>query len=154
MFQKILFCTDFSANSDCAFPYALSLARTYRAKLLIFHVDVEKTYYYFASPEARDKSSSKHISSAVQNLIGRYGVKLGEFQDFRYLAMESGEGEVSSKIIETVLNEKVDLIVMGTRGRKGLSHLLLGSTAENTVRNSPCPVLTIRMPQTGNSKES
>ncbi len=154
MFQKILFCSDFSENSDCAFPYALSLAKAYSAKLLIFHVDVEKTFYYFASPQARDESGSKHISSAVQKLKSRYAVKLGEFQDFHYLATESGEGEVSSKIIETVLNEKVDLIVMGTHGRTGLSHLLLGSTAESTVRNSPCPVLTIRMSQMGNSQGS
>jgi nucleotide-binding universal stress UspA family protein len=154
MFQKILFCSDLSENSDCAFPYALSLARTYSAKLLIFHVDVERTYYFWASPQALDESGSKHISSAVHSLKSRYAVKLGEFQNFRYLATESGEGEVSRKIIETVLNEKVDLIVMGTHGRTGLSHLLLGSTAEDTVKNSPCPVLTIRMPQTGNSKGS
>lgn len=44
MFKKILFCIDFSENSDYAFPYAFNLAKTYKAKLLIFHVMVEGTF--------------------------------------------------------------------------------------------------------------
>ncbi len=47
MFKKIMLCTDFSENSDCAFPDALNLAKTYGAKLMIFHVIVERTYYYW-----------------------------------------------------------------------------------------------------------
>ena len=50
------------------------------------------------------------------------------------------------KIVETATAEEVDLIVMATHGRTGLSHLLLGSVAERVVRLAPCPVLTIRPP--------
>jgi nucleotide-binding universal stress UspA family protein len=48
------------------------------------------------------------------------------------------------KIVETAMAEQVDLIVMVTHGRTGLSHLVLGSVAERVVRLAPCPVLTIR----------
>ena len=55
-------------------------------------------------------------------------------------------GSPSQKIVETAEAEHVDLIVMATHGRTGLSHLLIGSVAERVVRTAPCPVLTIRPP--------
>ena len=55
-------------------------------------------------------------------------------------------GSPFRKIIETAEAEHVDLIVMATHGRTGLSHLLIGSVAERVVRTAPCPVLTIRPP--------
>ena len=53
-------------------------------------------------------------------------------------------GSPSLKIVETAEAEHVDLIVMATHGRTGLSHLMVGSVAERVVRTAPCPVLTIR----------
>ena len=53
-------------------------------------------------------------------------------------------GVVSLEIIDYVRTEQVDLIVMGTHGRGGLEHILIGSVAEKVVRKSPCPVLTVR----------
>ncbi|MBI3179828.1 MAG: universal stress protein, partial [Deltaproteobacteria bacterium] len=53
-------------------------------------------------------------------------------------------GEASEAIIETAKGEGADLIVMGTHGRSGLSHMVLGSVTEKVVRRAPCPVLTIR----------
>jgi universal stress protein A len=55
-------------------------------------------------------------------------------------------GSLFQKIIETAEAEHVDLIVMATRGRTGLSHLIIGSVADPVVRTAPCPVLTIRPP--------
>ena len=55
-------------------------------------------------------------------------------------------GSPPRKIVETAEAEHVDLIVMATHGRTGLSHLLIGSVAERVVRTAPCPVLTIRPP--------
>ena len=55
-------------------------------------------------------------------------------------------GSPFRKIIETAEAEHVDLIVMVTHGRTGLSHLMVGSVAERVVRTAPCPVLTIRPP--------
>jgi len=147
MFKKILFCTDFSENSDYAFPYALNLARTYRAKLLIFHVIVERTYYYWTSPESLDKSKAKRIELGRKKAMDRYATVLEAFRDYEFLFTEAGEGEAHSEIVNLAQKESVEIIVMGTHGRTGLNHLFLGSTAESVVKNSPCPVLIVRPPK-------
>ena len=53
-------------------------------------------------------------------------------------------GEPADSICDYAITEKFDLIVMGTHGRRGLSHALMGSVAERVVRKAPCPVLTVR----------
>ena len=147
MFKKILFCTDFSENSDYAFPYALNLAKTYKAKLLIFHVMVEGTFYYRSSPESRDELKDKRIEFGRKEAMDRYAAGFGIFKDYEYLSCEAGEGEVQYEIVQMAQKESVEVIVMGTHGRTGLTHLILGSTAESVVKNSPCPVLTVRPPK-------
>ncbi len=147
MFKKILFCTDFSENSDCAFPYALNLARTYGARLVIFHVMVERTFYYWSSPENRDEVKEKRIEIGRREALNRYRPALGNFTNYEYLSCEAGEGEAHYEIVKAAREECVEIIVMGTHGRTGLNHLLLGSTAGNVVKNSPCPVLTVRPPK-------
>jgi nucleotide-binding universal stress UspA family protein len=57
-------------------------------------------------------------------------------------------GAPSSSIVEYADGHGIDLIVMGTHGRGGMSHLLMGSVAERVVRTAPCPVLTVRQPRT------
>lgn len=57
------------------------------------------------------------------------------------------EGKAFLEIINVARDENVDLIVMGTHGRTGLSHMLIGSTAEKVVRMAPCPVLTVKHPE-------
>ena len=54
------------------------------------------------------------------------------------------EGEAATAIVHQAEQRQVDLIVMGTHGRTGLDHMLLGSVAENVVRKAHCPLLTIR----------
>jgi universal stress protein A len=56
--------------------------------------------------------------------------------------IEARIGDVAETILETARDQKVDLIVMGTHGRHGIAHLLLGSVAERVLRDAPCPVLT------------
>jgi universal stress protein A len=71
--------------------------------------------------------------------IARQGLKEGVAVDVRV-----ADGEPADAILRMARQEKVDLIVMGTHGRTGLSHLLLGSTAEAVVRAAACPVFTVR----------
>jgi nucleotide-binding universal stress UspA family protein len=62
---------------------------------------------------------------------------------------EARIGDVAETILEIAREQKVDLIVMGTHGRHGLAHLMLGSVAERVLRDAPCPVLTTHAePQT------
>jgi nucleotide-binding universal stress UspA family protein len=59
------------------------------------------------------------------------------------------EGEILTKILETAEEKRVGTIVMGTHGRTGLAHLLLGSVAEKVIRSATCPVYVVRSPNRG-----
>ena len=146
MFKKILFCTDFSEDAHWAFTYALNLATTFKAGLLILHVTPEPVHpeqlSFYLPPEKLDELRAMQKKEIDQNL-NHYLKQLGNFKDIRMIVKE---GEPFVEIIGTAKKESADLIVMGTHGRTGLDHVLFGSTAEKVVRKSPCPVLTIRLP--------
>lgn len=147
MFKKILFCTDFSENSHYAFTYALNIAKNYSSKLVILHVapgivhpDELSTYL---PSEKLDELKIVRKKNVDQQLETHYLKKMENFKESQVIVKE---GQPFLEIIRTAKNEGVDLIIMGTHGRTGLDHMLLGSTAEKVVRQSPCPVLTIRLP--------
>ncbi len=147
MFKKVLFCTDFSENSHYAFTYALDVAKNYGSKLIILHVapimvhpDELSTYL---PSETLEELKTVRKKDADRQLETHYLQKMGDFKDSQVIIKE---GQPFLEIIRTAKNEGVDLIVMGTHGRTGLDHMLLGSTTEKVVRQSPCPVLTIRLP--------
>jgi nucleotide-binding universal stress UspA family protein len=149
MFKKILFCTDFSENSHLAFTYALNLARTYHAKLLILHVTHDPVFIYpdiiyanFPAETIQEWEASEK-GKMDQELNTYYIQKMDGFTDYKVFMKK---GVAFYEIIQTAKEESADLIVMGTHGRTGLDHVLFGSTAERVVRKSPTPVLTIRLP--------
>ena len=146
MFNKILFCTDFSENSDHAFAYAFDLATAYGAALFILHVIVEPVSYYWSTPEGVDQLIAKQTERVKQEIKTRYLQKIEGFKNYEILAREADEGKAFYEIIQAAREESANLIVMGTHGRTGFDHLITGSTAENVVRKSPCPVLTVRLP--------
>ena len=147
MFRKILFCADFSANSDRAFYYALNLAKMYGATLIVLHVVVERTFYYWSSPESRDERQAKVIEFERKKALDRYGPVLGDFTDCEFLCCEAGEGEAQNEIIQAAQKQAVDVIVMGTHGRTGWNRLALGTTADYVVKHAPCPVLIVTPPK-------
>ena len=147
MYKKILFCTDFSENSDYAFSYAFQMARDYKATLLLLHCIVEPVCYFWSTtPTAADEMVARHVERVEQEMNNRYLKKLESLKSYRIFIKDTEEGGAFFEIVKTAREESADLIVMGTRGRTGLEHLILGSTAENVVRKSPCPVLTVRLP--------
>jgi len=147
MFRKILFCTDFSEDSHWAFTYALDLAKTYKAKLLIFHATPEPVHpeqlSLYLAPEKLEELRACQKKEIDRQLKGHYVEKMGRFKNYQIVFRE---GEPFLEIIRRAKKDSVDLIVMGTHGRTGLDHVLFGSTAEKVVRKSPCPVLTVRLP--------
>ncbi len=147
MFKKILFCTDFSENSHFAFSYALDLAKTYKSKLFILHVVPEPAHpellSIYLSPEKLEELKISQKKELEDQFKQHYLSKMGRFKDHAVIIKQ---GEAFYEIIQTARKEKVDLIVMGTHGRTGLDYILFGSTAEKVVRNSPYPVMTIRLP--------
>lgn len=147
MFKKILFCTDFSENSHYAFTYALNLAKTYKAKLVILHVTPEPVHpeqlSIYLPPERLEELKISQKKELNEQLQKNYLDKMERFKDYQVMIKM---GEPFFEIIRSSKKEKADLIVMGTHGRTGLDHILFGSTAEKVVRKSTCPVLTVRLP--------
>ncbi len=147
MFQKIIFCTDFSENSHYAFTYALNLAKTYKSKLLLLHVTPEPVHpeqlSIYLPPEKLAELKLSQKKELDEQLKKNYLDKMERFKDYE-VVIKTGEPFV--EIIRLSKKTKADLIVMGTHGRTGLDYIFFGSTAEKVVRQSTCPVLTVRLP--------
>ena len=142
---KILVPVDFSPHAQRAFGYATTLARRLGAELSLVHV-VEDP---FATGAWGGEVYIPNIGELLQELIAAAEHRLTTLQDG---AVAQGvttrtaviTGRPAQSIIEHAVSEKCDLIVMGTHGRTGLSHAVMGSVAERVLRKAPCPVLTIR----------
>jgi nucleotide-binding universal stress UspA family protein len=147
--NKVLFPTDFSRCAEQAFPYAVELARRYEAELHILHASVLHGYL--------DKKAEEHLDN-LEEIQGQ----LEELAASRMSSLASGgdKGKVSIQhvskrgmsaapvILDYIDDEDIDLTVMGTHGRRGLEHIVLGSVAEEVVRVARCPVLTVRESET------
>lgn len=141
---RILLATDFSACARRALDYARFLAEASAARLEILHV--------LEFPPGMDPDYAvnvlylerlrKEIDQQLEDLVreaARGGIAVTARQ---------AVGIASQKINEAAQASEVDLVVLGTHGRTGLAHILLGSTAERVIRTAPCPVLTVRIPRT------
>jgi len=140
-FKNILFCTDFSATSEIALPYAAEVARHFGAKLFGFHVRLADEFTFI--PEGGPLEPVLTDEEIRQNIRAM----LDRFPDLERDAI-LGKGGVWPAM-EPVIKEKgIDLVVAGTRGRTGFAKFVLGSQAEEIFRQATCPVLTIG-PQLG-----
>lgn len=140
--SRILFPTDFSHDAEHAFQYALTLARAFGAELYFLHV------IYFP-PQTPEYDIGQIIDGLVKNAEESLK-KLVESAKEPSLVfhLDVQVGVEHAEITRFAEKEKIDLIVMGTRGRTGLAHVFLGSVAERVVRHASCPVLTVKLPAT------
>jgi nucleotide-binding universal stress UspA family protein len=144
--RKILFATDFSEGSSYALPYAADMARQYGAKLYIIHVifDVAKTAGWYVPHVSIDEIYQDMEKSAMAELEKTSLDEMRGLKDVERLVLK---GIPYEEIDKFASEQKIDLIVLGTHGRRGIDRVLFGSTAEQVVRNAPCPVLSVRMPK-------
>ena len=139
--QHILVPIDFSASADHALDYAMRLARTLQARLTLLHV-IEP--FIVGSVESLPYTYIQDLEARVTDLMTSYRERVTEAglqSDFAIV-----HGVPFHVIIDTARTAHIDLIIMGTHGRTGLPHVLLGSVAERVVRLAPCPVLVVRVP--------
>lgn len=138
--RAILYPTDFSPQADCAFPLACALARDYGARLVVLHVKPP----WPAGLADLDAAPREPLvqSASLREQLGRLRPKDPSVRMERVL----GQGEAATEILAFARELACDLIVMGTHGRTGLSRLLMGSVAEQVLRNASCPVVTVRAP--------
>lgn len=135
--RKILYATDFSPIAEAAAPHVSQLARRYGAKVFAVHIRPLQSYG-MAPPESW--AALKEASEFQAKEQAAYLNRLFHDLDHQASVTEGGVWETLSDLIE---RQHIDLVVMGTHGRKGLGKLLLGSVTENVLRRAPCPVLTI-----------
>ncbi len=141
--NKILFPTDFSAASQAVLPLATSLARDMGATLVILHVE-EPPMAYGELAVGTNEVQSKAVASMLENV----SPPDAKVPFVRRMVM----GNPASEIVRVADQDGIDLIVMPTHGRSGLSRLLMGSVAELVVRHANCPVLTLKQPSLEKSR--
>src|SRR5262245_8528014 len=164
MFPSILVPVDFSAYSANALHYACGIAHRFASSIIVLHVIphemttpiVAQHPGYRNPPCLRSDtvpapSAPEEPPDAVENVL----IDLREQAYTALLAFLPTEmthltvelrvlvGQPFERILETAVHEQVSLIVLGTHGRTGLAHLIMGSVAERVVRLAPCPVLTV-----------
>ncbi|MHC4183031.1 MAG: universal stress protein [Planctomycetota bacterium] len=145
--QKILCPIDFSENSLEALKYAAHTALKENATVYLIHI-VDSRVYDYGGPiyepitpvmkpaidqASKDQLTDKLLEKVPKEIEGRVETVVSFGVPF-------------VEIIKAARDYDIDLIIMGTRGRSGVSHMLIGSVAEKVVRKAPCPVLTVRTP--------
>lgn len=142
--KKILCPVDFSDTSREAVNVAVELARKFDASVKLLHVYAAPTY---ALPEGAiipTPDELRAVTDDVERALDAWKTKAAA--QGAPVATATAMGIPFVEILRFARDGACDLIVMGTHGRTGLRHALLGSVAEKVVRKSPCPVLTIRPP--------
>jgi nucleotide-binding universal stress UspA family protein len=135
--KNILFATDFLPAADLAAPIAVQIAQRYGAKVYGVHVNRFDDYTatapnaWAAMAEAAERESREQAQRLNKQLEG---------VEHEAVISEGNTWKVISDLIE---KREIDLVVVGTRGRTGFGKVLLGSVAEQILRQSPCPVLTV-----------
>lgn len=137
--KKILVPTDFSTNTKAALELATTLARDSGATLIIAHVEEPPTaygggefYYGLEEPDRTELTKMLHeVVPSDPNVPCQYRMITGD---------------PAHAIVKMAEEEDVDMIVMASHGRTGLTRLLMGSVAEVVVRHAQCPVLTVKHP--------
>jgi nucleotide-binding universal stress UspA family protein len=135
--KNILFATDLSSAADNALPYAIEIAHRYSATLFAVHIFGPPVYPYAAAddwPKLAEDDESIRLQSKLA-------------LDARLLAVPHElifeTGKVWETISRIIAEKKIDMLVLGTRGRTGIEKALMGSVAEEIFRQSVCPVLTV-----------
>lgn len=139
--KKILAPTDCSEPSVDAMRFAIELAKQHQAHLIIFHVVSPPNPFVYTQASAIElaKSDSK---TNVEKMVEEYWESLGETDIEPEFIIK--EGDPFDKIMRYAKQKACNLIVMGTHGRTGIMHIMMGSVAEKVVRYSPIPVLTVK----------
>ncbi len=133
--QTILFATDFSPSAQSALDYALNLARSYEAA--VYSVNVLPHLPFVETTQPDPEQIRLQAKQRMTELAGSES-----FRGIRHKELIQ-EGEIPDVISKLVKECDVDVIVIGTGGRKRLEKLLLGSVAEEIFRNAQCPVITV-----------
>ena len=147
MYKRIAVAVDGSKTSDKALEEAIGLAREMGARILLLHVCEEVPVIW--EPVGMSVIPTQDIMQAIADagkaLLGKHAEQVaGQGVAAETSLVETYDGRMGSVISETALKWDADLLVVGTHGRKGMEHLLMGSVAEGVARTASMPVLLVR----------
>jgi nucleotide-binding universal stress UspA family protein len=135
--QNILFATDFSPAANAAAAFAIQLGKSYGAKVYGVYVNPFENYAV-AAPEAWAA-----VADTREERAKEYTERLNaQLRSVKHEVL-IGEGNIWEELSDVVKAKQIDLMVIGTHGRTGLGRVVLGSVAEEILRQAPCPVLTV-----------
>ena len=146
-FQSILVPVDFSKHSKEALHTAADLSARYDAAVTIVHVFEPVA---FGMPDGFILHTPEQLANLMTDLDKLLAVdkRDAESAGARRVETKQLQGIAAAEIIEQARKQGADLIVMGTHGRTGIGHVLLGSVTERVLRGAPCPVLSVKAPET------
>ena len=139
--NKILCPIDHSNCSKDALRYAVSFAMKDEAKLLLLHVIDIRSFNEGLDAMSTQIPNEETIEQLRVKLINCIPEEIRNDMDVEAIV---SQGIPFAEIISTAKEKEIDMIVIGSHGRTGLSHIMLGSVSEKVVRKAPCPVLTVR----------
>ena len=137
--KNILVATDFGPASAAALTYGRALAKTFGARLHLLHVAENS----FLRPTMNDPYA---LRAVVARQLDECLTAEDRAERAAHAVLHVSD-DPADAITDYARSTPIDLIVVGTHGRTGVSHLLVGSVAERVVRTAPCPVLTVRHPE-------
>jgi nucleotide-binding universal stress UspA family protein len=135
--KNILFATDFSRVADAAALIAIQIARRYGAK--VYGVHVNRSDDFTAVAPSAWAAMAEAVEKETKEDAGRLTEQLQSIEH----GVVIGEGNLCEVLSNVIQQKEIDLVVVGTRGRTGFGKTFLGSVAEQILRQSPCPVLTV-----------
>ena len=145
-FRKILFCTDFSANADRAFIFAVNAARRHtEGQLHLLHVIPEppaqfwKGYIYEVDEDVDARAKREIDEKLAQTYLPRVP------EDVQ-LTIAMRIGQAGQKILEYAAEQDIDLIIIGRQGTGTVGKIFFGNVSELVVRKAQCPVMVIPPP--------
>jgi nucleotide-binding universal stress UspA family protein len=142
--QNVLWLTDFSEDSAHALEYARALAELYQTKLWLMHVIENPTSRIYGPVEGDYLAMETNARAKARAWLDECAANAAEIRDREVLLRE---GDILPEILRVEADRSIGTIVMGTHGRTGLKHLLLGSVAEKVIRSVHCPVYVVRHPR-------
>ncbi|UCD82288.1 MAG: universal stress protein [Desulfobacterales bacterium] len=141
-FNRILFPVDLSESSTKIVPYVQAVAKKFESQIHILFA--ARVFDHFTSMYVPHPSINKFEKELIEGAEKRLYEFVDEnFGEFPHTKTAVVAGDPSEEIIRYIRENKIDLVVMGTHGRKGMDKIIFGSVAERVVKTAPVPVMVV-----------
>ncbi len=147
-FKRVLFPVDLSESSEKIIPHVQTVAEKFESEIhLLF---AARVFEYFASIYVPHPSINRFEKEIIEGAEKRLYEFMDEhFSEFPNTKTVVVAGDASEEIINYIEDQHIDLVIMGTHGRKGMDKIIFGSVAERVVKTSPVPVMVVNPYKTG-----